>query len=132
MLYFFANLSTRSNSLSSESSGCRLCLRMPLMGRRSYWDAQYTHSQIHQGSLGCLEIPLWNPTAMSCAAFSKCVRTATCSEKHITNMFQRHLVESKIKQYAFQLKEEVRFRKRDKVKSQALLQPLIHVIAAAD
>lgn len=47
-------------------------------------------------------------------------------------MFQRHLVESKIKQYAFQLKEEVRFRKRDKVKSQALLQPLIDVIAAAD
>lgn len=30
MLYSFSNLSTRSNNLSSESSGCRLCLQMPL------------------------------------------------------------------------------------------------------
>lgn len=56
---------------------------------------------------------------MSYAAFSKCGRTAPCSEGPTTNMFQRYLVERKIKQYAFQMKEEARFsiRKRRKIKS---------------
>lgn len=49
-------------------------------------------------------------------------------------MFQKHLVERKTEQYAFQLKEKVRFsvRKRGKMKSEALLQPLPQVFAAAD
>lgn len=95
------------------------------MGRRSYWDVQYTHSKIHHSSLDSLEIPSWNPTAMSYAAFSKCGRTATCSDKPITSVFQRHLVERKIKQYAFQLKEEVRFsiRKRGKVELSPVTTP---------